>query len=76
MSFLSFLTYARNIGDTDAKVISSVGRIVKPTHMLCRSSRIYVNIGANNSSINNKNNNSSNNSRIHEIWATPIRKIL
>ena len=58
------------------KVISSVGRIVKPTHMACRSSRIYVNIGANNSSINNKNNNSSNNSRMHEIWATPIRKIL
>ena len=49
----------------------------KPIQTACRSSRIYVNVGANNNNnSSNNNNNSSNNSRMHETSATPMPKAL
>ena len=52
MSPLSPLTHARNIGHTHAKGTSSAGCAVKTIQTACRSSRVYVNVGANNNSNN------------------------
>ena len=48
------------------------GKKQKPIQTACRSSRVYVNVGAN----NKNNSSSSNNSRMHETSATPMRKTL
>ena len=73
ISPLSPLTHARNIGHTDAIGTSSVGCAVNSIQTACRSSCVYINVGASN---NNNNDSNSNNSCMYETSATSIRKAL